>query len=174
VEVDLVRKMVNAVDWTNQQEHIRMLDVAAGLAHNLASEGYRPVLVVDTFSGNKIERFLEILRGLQPARTVRIFALHAAEDVLRQRLVERPADGFKDFDISRRLNSDVLSARDPRERLVDSSRLEPAEIARMIYEDLVGSGCAPAKALATNDATMRKTAQLCSDDGDKLACRVLK
>src|SRR5207248_4837097 len=121
VEVDLLRKMVISVNWKNQEEHILMLEAAAGFANDLAGFGFRPVIVIDTFSGDKLTRFLDVLRSLHAARTVRAFALHAEDEQLRSRLALRPADEFKDFTISRKLNRDVLRLRYPGELLIDTT-----------------------------------------------------
>jgi len=53
VEVDALRKMVNGVKWTDQAEHIKLLGLAAGTVAEFARLGFRPVIVVDTFSGDK-------------------------------------------------------------------------------------------------------------------------
>jgi predicted kinase len=153
VEVDLLRRMIISVDWKNQEEHIRMLDAAAGFANDLAKFGFRPVIVIDTFSGDKLPRFLDVLRRLHAARTFRAFALHAEDEVLRGRLALRPADEFKDFAISRKLNADVSRFRYPGELLIDTSSRTPEGVAAMILDALTrtsrrggagsGSPCAP-------------------------------
>lgn len=136
VEVDLLRTMIISVDWKNQEEHIRMLDAAAGFTNDLAGFGFRPVIVVDTFSGDKLTRFLDVLRGLNAARTVRAFALHAQDEVLRSRLALRPADEFKDFAIGDKLNRDVLRVRYPGELLIDTTSRPPEGVATMIRDSL--------------------------------------
>jgi predicted kinase len=136
VEVDVLRKMVISVNWQDQQEHIELLDVAAGLAHDFVGLGFRPVIVVDTFSGDKVNRFLETLHRLDASLAIRIFAMHVSEGVLRQRLVERPSDEFKDFGISRMLNANVLKFRHPTERQVDATTHSPQQTATEIYRTL--------------------------------------
>jgi hypothetical protein len=71
-------------------------------------------------------------RRLNAARTVGAIALHADDEVLRTRLALRPADEFKDFAISRKLNADVLRLRYPGEPLIDTSSRTPGEIATLI------------------------------------------
>jgi len=136
VEVDLLRNMIISVDWKNQEEHIQLLEAAAGLTNDLARFGFLPVIVVDTFSGGKLIRFLDTLRGLNAARTARAFALHADDDVLRTRLTLRPANEFKDFAISRKLNADVLRLRYPGELLIDTTSRPPEGTATMIRDAL--------------------------------------
>jgi adenylate kinase family enzyme len=58
MEVDNIRSMVVSVDWKNQQEHINMLQVAAGMVYDFLKYDFKPVIVVDTFSSDKINDFL--------------------------------------------------------------------------------------------------------------------
>jgi predicted kinase len=138
VEVDVLRRMVISVSWKDQNEHIRMLDAAAGLTHDLARFGFRPVIVVDTFSGDKVARFIEVLRRLDAGRTVQVFALHATEEALRARLAARSADEFKDFAISKQLNEDVLGVCQSGELCVDTTGRGPEEVARVIHREVGG------------------------------------
>lgn len=136
VEVDILRKMVISVNWKRQDEHILMLDVAAGLAHDLAESGFRPVIVVDTFSGDKVARFLAVLRERLQTRTFLVFSLHASETILQQRLHERPNDEFKDFHIAKRLNEDVHKFPSPGELLIETSGLSPEQVAQHIVQSI--------------------------------------
>lgn len=129
LEVDVLRKMVNGVNWTDQAEHIKLLGLAAGAVAEFARLGFRPVIVIDTFSGDKIDGFLGRLRELEPALVIKLFALHLREDVLARRIASRPAGLFRDFAIAKKLNSDVLQIRRPEEIQLDSSDLSPAQLA---------------------------------------------
>lgn len=135
IEVDTLRAMVIPVDWTNQAEHIGMLSLATGLVAGFLSLGHRPVIVVDTFSGNKLVRFLAELRALQSGLDVRVFALVADPAVLRARVESRPADQFKDLGICAMLNAEVAKHRQSGERLIDNSSLTPEETVDVILED---------------------------------------
>ena len=132
VEVDTVRAMVIPVDWTNQAEHIGILSLASGLVAGFLSIGHRPVIVVDTFSGDKLARFLGELQVLRSGIDVRAFALVAAPDVLRARVERRPPDQFKDIAICEKLNANVAKHLQPGERLIDNSSLTPEEIVDLI------------------------------------------
>jgi predicted kinase len=63
IEVDTLRGMVISVDWTNQQEHKDLLQVAAQLTRQFLGLGFKPVLVVDTFSGDKVKDFLDTVNN---------------------------------------------------------------------------------------------------------------
>ena len=138
VEVDNLRKMVIPVNWKNQQEHKDLLQVAARLTSDFLGLGFRPVIVVDTFSGDKVVAFLKTLGELRPGVGVEVFGLYADEEVLRARLAGRPADGFRDFDIARKLNADLLQISDKQETQIDTSRLTSAMVAAKISYKLMG------------------------------------
>jgi predicted kinase len=135
LEVDTLRGMVISVDWTNQQEHKDLLLVAARLTRHFLGLGYRPVIVVDTFSGDKVKPFLDALNEARPGLQVKTFALHASPEVLAQRLSARPEDQFKDFAISKKLNSDVLKIYRPEDTLLDASRLSVQELVKAVITD---------------------------------------
>ena len=129
VEVDALRKMVIGVNWTDQAEHIKLLGLAAGTVAEFARLGFRPVIVIDTFSGDKVDGFLDRLREISPSLEVRLFALHLPEEVLARRLAARPDGLFKDLAIATTLNADVLKIRRPEEILTDGSEQSPAQLA---------------------------------------------
>jgi adenylate kinase family enzyme len=47
LEVDTLRQMVISVDWTNQQEHINLLQVSTGLVIDFLKLGFSPVIVIE-------------------------------------------------------------------------------------------------------------------------------
>lgn len=137
VEVDALRKMVNSVRWTDQDEHIKLLGLAARTTIDFAGLGFRPVIVVDTFSGDKVDSFLDTLKQHAPQLRVALFGLIATDGVLAQRLNSRPQDQFKDFGIAQKLNADVVKIRQSDEVQVDTSALTPEQTADRIISALV-------------------------------------
>ncbi len=135
LEVDTLRGMVISVDWTNQQEHKDLLLVAARLTRHFLELGYRPVLVVDTFSGDKVQPFLDAICASSPGLQVKTFALHASPEVLEQRLISRPSDQFRDFAVSRKLKTEALKIHRPADTLLDTSRLSATELAQAVIAD---------------------------------------
>jgi len=129
VEVDALRKMVISVNWTDQAEHIKLLGLAAGTTAEFVRLGFRPVIVIDTFSGDKVDGFLDRLSQTCPALNVRLYALYLSEEVLAQRLISRPDGLFKDLAIATKLNADVLRIRRPEEFKIDGSELTPNQLA---------------------------------------------
>jgi predicted kinase len=138
VEVDALRKMVISVNWTNQKEHIDLLQVAARVAGDFLGIGFRPVIVVDTLSGDKVFGFLKTLQEFRPGAAVALFGLYADEGVLRSRLAGRPDGLFKNFKIARKLNADLLEIGDKHEKRIDTSRLTSAEVAAIIANQVKG------------------------------------
>jgi len=129
VEVDALRKMVISVNWTDQDEHIKLLGLAASTTAEFVRLGFRPVIVIDTFSGDKVDGFLDRLSQTCPALNIRLYALYLSEDVLARRLASRPDGLFKNLAIATKLNADVLRIRRPEEFQIDGSELTPIQLA---------------------------------------------
>ena len=136
MEVDSIRQMVVLVDWKSQLEHINMLQVSAGLVCDFLKCGFSPVIVVDTFSGDKIVRFMDRIRHFDSNLTISIFGLFTTDDELERRLGLRRNGEFKDVAICKKLNHDVLKIKYDTELQVDTTGLLPMQTARKIYEYL--------------------------------------
>lgn len=136
IEVDALRKMVIDVKWTDQAEHRAVLMLGAQLAAGFLRSGFAPVILVDTFSGDKVDDFLDAFRTEYPQGKVCVNVLHASNDVLRARLLNREADGFRDLAVSMRINGEVV--RDARlfEKLIDTSGRSPTEVAQAVLAAL--------------------------------------
>lgn len=132
VEVDALRKMVISVRWTDQEEHIKLLGLAAQVTGEFVKLGIRPVIVIDTFSGDKVDGFLAQLMRSHGPLDVRLFAMYANDAVLAQRLAGRPKGQFNDFQIARKLNADVHRVHRPEEVQIDTSALSPEQVAAQI------------------------------------------
>lgn len=140
VEVDTLRSMVIPVDWKNQAEHIGVLSLATHVVVGFLALGHRPVIVVDTFSGNKLVKFLTELRELRAGVDVRLFALVPTSAALRARVEERAPDEFKDVTVCEKLNRDTVRFLQPGERVIDNSGLSPEETADVIWIECAGAG----------------------------------
>lgn len=132
LEVDTLRAMVNSVDWKNQQEHINLLSLSTKVAREFLDQGYKPVIIVDTFSGNKLEGYLKQLQTASSKLDVKIIGLTVSEDVLLKRIDLRSEDEFKEIDVCRKLNRDVLKRPYDGEILIDTSPLLPMQTAAKI------------------------------------------
>ena len=134
LEVDALRSMVISVDWTDQDQHIQILSLATRVVRDFLALGHRPVIVVDTFSGDKLTRFLEELQSLDDSLNIRPFALVTALDVLRSRIENRGADQFRDVEVCQKLNADVLRFLHPLEQVIDNTALTPEQTADVIRQ----------------------------------------
>lgn len=132
VEVDTLRSMVFPVDWTNQAEHVSVLSLATSVVAGFVKLGHRPVIVVDTFSGDKVVKFLSELRDRHSPLDVRVFALVAGRDELQRRVERRPAHQFNNVAVCLKLNADVMKHLQPYETLIDTSSLTPEETAEAV------------------------------------------
>lgn len=132
LEVDALRNMVVHVDWKNQVEHRSVLVVSACLAASFLEAGFTPVVLVDTFSGDKIDGFLSSFRAHRPEVAVFVAVLHASSEVLSARVANREVGGFRDLGISHRINVEVVRGVRPFERLIDTSCLSPVDVAEAI------------------------------------------
>lgn len=136
LEVDTIRQMVISVDWKNQQEHIDMLHASTKLVLEFLGFGYKPVIVIDTFSGDKINRYLETLYLQRENLQIKIFGLYTTENELKRRLDLRASSEFKDFPICKKLNDDVLKWKPNNEFQIDTTGLTPTQTAEKVYRHI--------------------------------------
>ncbi len=137
MEVDTLRQMVISVDWTNQQEHINMLQVSAGLVLDFLKLGFSPVIVVDTFSGDKISKYLETLYHFNKNLSINIFGLFTTDDELRKRLELRKYGEFRDLEICKRLNDDVVKFKCDTEFQIDTTGLSATQTAEIVHRHIM-------------------------------------
>lgn len=133
LEVDTLRHMVISVDWKDQQEHINLLQISTGLVHDFLRLGFNPVIVVDTFSGDKINKYLDTLNQLDKEFSIKIFGLFTTDSELKRRLDLRKDEEFKDFPICKKLNEDVLKWKHYSEYQIDTTSLSSTQTADKIY-----------------------------------------
>ena len=136
MEIDNLRSMVISVDWTNQTEHINILTISTGLVSDFLSSGFKPVIVVDTFSGDKLNSYLEKLREINQDLLISIFGLYTDDITLKSRLEIRSNDKFKEFAISKKINVDTVKFKLENEFQIDTSSLKSDETAKIIFENV--------------------------------------
>ncbi len=129
IEVDSLRGMIAAVQWVNTEQHWVALDQASLLIKGFLAKGFRPVVLVDTFSRGKLTRFVQELDN-----SYLVASLFASEDELVCRVSKRPDDDYKDIDACLRLNSEVAENRYENEHLIDTSTLRPTAVAEVLKE----------------------------------------
>jgi hypothetical protein len=136
IEIDNLRSMVISVDWTKQDEHINILNISTHLIKDFSDLKYKPIIVVDTFSGDKIIGFYEKLKLLNIDWHISIFGLYTTENEIKRRLDLRSIEKFNDYEICKKINSDTLKYQHADEIQVDTTELTAKETAKLIYEKL--------------------------------------
>jgi len=136
IEVDNLRNMVISVDWKNQAEHINILSLSTKLVIEYLQLGFKPVIIVDTFSGDKILKYLADLKELSKVLTIKIFGLYTTNEELKKRVDIRGPEEFRDLNICIRLNGDVLKFRRPDEFQIDTTGLLPDQTAKIISDQI--------------------------------------
>jgi chloramphenicol 3-O-phosphotransferase len=139
IEVDDLRNMVMRVQWTNQLEHRKVLGLSARLAAGFITEGFGPVVLIDTFSGDKLRQFLSTLRDNSPEVYPFVAGLYASDDVLRRRIENREPGGFRDLEVSSRINREVVADESSIDILIDTSLLTPEDVASAVITALAQS-----------------------------------
>jgi adenylate kinase family enzyme len=137
MEVDNIRSMVISVNWKNQKEHINMLQLSANMAYGFLNFDFKPIIVVDTFSGDKINVFLDTLYKLNNDLSIKIFGLHVSEEELKHRIEFRPDDKFKNLDICKKINDDVIKLKNENEILIDTTGQTAENTAMKIFDILI-------------------------------------
>jgi broad-specificity NMP kinase len=130
LEVDTIRQMVISVNWTDQVEHIKLLEMAAKLSCEFLEQGFKPIIVVDTFSGDKIHKFL--FHFLSKSYSYEVYSLYTSEHELKKRLEARTEGQFKDFEISKRQNLETILRKQPNEEIIDTTALTADQTANEI------------------------------------------
>lgn len=136
IEVDNLRNMVISVDWKNQVEHINILNLSTKLVVEYLQLGFKPVIVVDTFSGDKILKYLADLKELNEDLAIKIFGLYTTNEELKKRVDLRGLDEFRDLNICIRLNDDVLKFKHKDEFQINTTGLLPDQTAKAISHQI--------------------------------------
>jgi hypothetical protein len=129
--------MIADVRWVDTEHHLAALGVTRGMVRGFLSRGFRPVIVVDTFSRGKLRQFVADLSGDTDAH-YRVASLHAADDTLLARVNGRPSNEYREPDVSLLLNEEVRQNRHPHEELIDTTHLSPGDVARRLLDILEG------------------------------------
>jgi len=136
MEIDNLRSMVISVDWTNQTEHINMLHLSTKVVYDFIQLGFRPVIVVDTFSGDKVLQYLHDLNHLDKNLVIRVFTLYTTEEELKNRIESRSKEEFKDLNICNQINEEVQKMKYGFEFQINTTGLKAVETAEIIFSQL--------------------------------------
>jgi adenylate kinase family enzyme len=147
IETDTLRKMINRSEWfpstvLNGSTHhcdeqgIHGIEAAGAVGRSYLANGYRPVLIVDTFTiphYNKIESFIH---ESQPAISYYIFALYCTDKELVSRLSRRMfltrftgrGTVFFDRESAIGMNEEVRNHRYSNETFIDTTGRSPKSV----------------------------------------------
>ena len=137
VEVDELRAMISQVDWTSRHHHDQALAGTFALVRGFLGAGLRPVFVVDTLSRSRLLHVRSWL--VQAGLHHRTLSLWVEPAVLRARLEQRTS-GFREWEPTAVLNSEVQDHRWPDEILLDAGALAPDELAARALHYLAVDG----------------------------------
>lgn len=135
IEVDHIRRSMNAIIWHNHQQHFDAIHVMAATARAYAERGYSPVVIVDTLGFGSLEMALEALAP----DSVRVYSLVCDPWQLVLRLCRR-RHGFRDIRKARRFNTHILSVAAGQPELINTTYSSPHEVCRRIVELELGVG----------------------------------
>lgn len=136
MEIDNLRSMVISVAWTNQTEHINILHLSTKVVYDFIHLEFCPVIVVDTFSGNKVLQYLDDLHQLDKNLVISVFTLYATEEELKNRIESRSKEEFKDLNICNQINEEVQKIKYDFEFRINTTGLIAMETAEMIFSQL--------------------------------------
>lgn len=123
VEVDTVRAMINSVKWVQKEEHMNALRATEKLCKSYYSDGYKPIIVIDTFNPSKLDYFVDLFKD----KNIIVVSLYANNATLKYRLDNREK-GFKDWEMTKILNDEVGKYRHPKEIMLDTSKLDKEKV----------------------------------------------
>ena len=134
MEIDKLRSMVISVDWSNQTEHINMLEISTKLVCDFLKIGFKPVIIVDTFSGDKILKYLIDLNSINSKLNIVEFGLYVSTKELIKRISERKKDEFKEIETCLKINEDMLRIKPEKEIQIDTTNRKPQETAQIMID----------------------------------------
>lgn len=132
IEVDTVRRMIVGVDWGDRRQHDAALAAAARAAAEFAVAGVSPVLLVDCFGRDQVQRALDLVKA--SGAEAMVVTLWATPDVLRARLAERVGD-YDDVSMALLINAEMEAGeREP----IDTSDLTAHQVVDLVRERVGG------------------------------------
>jgi len=129
VEVDTIRAMINSVKWVQKEEHMNALRATEKLSMSYFEDGYKPIIVIDTFNPSKLDYLIKLFKG----KKIITVSLYANNNILKERLENREK-GFKDWDMTKILNDEVGKYRHSKEVMLDTSKLNKEEVVKLFLK----------------------------------------
>jgi RNase adaptor protein for sRNA GlmZ degradation len=98
--------------------------------------GFKPVIVVDTFSGDKIFKYIDDIHLLNKELKIQIFGLYTTDEELKKRIESRKKGEFKEVNICLQINEDLKRIKCEEEFQIDTTGLSPMETKEIIKNQL--------------------------------------
>ncbi len=134
IEIDTLRAMVIKPKWTNQIEHKRILNLSIKLVEGFLIMQFSPIIIVDTFSGNKQNGYIKLLKENIPAVQIYRIGLFADKETIIKRVAERNVDEFKDVECCIKLNNEIINSKDDNELKLNTSKYSICKSSKIIYD----------------------------------------
>lgn len=130
LEVDAFRAAIARVDWDSEVHHYAAIDSAMAVARTLALYWSKnPVVVLDTFCGDKIHDARNALLGLN-TRTVSLW-LDPGE--LRRRVESRPC-GYSHWPSIQGVNDEIGARTLAGDRVIDVTGMAVSDVTAAVME----------------------------------------
>jgi hypothetical protein len=147
IETDTVRKMINRSDWfpsgvsdgftyRSDEQGIHGIEAAGAVCRCYRANGYRPVLLVDTFTIPHYHKIASLIHEAEPALSWHILALYCTDKELVSRLSRRMlltrftgrGTVFFDKESAIRVNEGVRNHRYSNETFIDTTGRSPKSV----------------------------------------------
>jgi hypothetical protein len=147
IETDTLRKMINRSHWfpsgvLNETTHrcdeqgIHGIEAAGAIGRSYRANGYRPVLLVDTFTIPHYHKIESLIHESEPALAWHILALYCTDRELVSRLNRRMlltcvtgrGIAFSDREAAIRVNEGVRNHRYSNETFIDTTGRSPKSV----------------------------------------------
>ncbi len=130
IEIDEIRRMINAISWISTKEHLDAIGAARSLLLSYWESNYDPVTIIDTLSQGTINI---ILGNIPKEIDYKIISLYADEAVIKDRILARNS-GFMDYDLSFKVNTSIMQEKLDYNYLVNTSDLSVREVFNKVIE----------------------------------------
>jgi len=117
IEIDEVRRMINAVTWTSVKEHLDAIEATRCLFMSYFNSGYKPIIIIDTLSQGTIQLIID---KIPKTLSYKVISLIADNDKIKKRIVTRNS-GFLDYNISFKVNDSITKENLINNYLIDTT-----------------------------------------------------
>jgi len=147
IETDPLRNMIHCIEWSpsagpygslqrSEEQAVHAIEAAWAIGRSYRANGYRPVLLVDTFTPPRYHKIESLIHESDPSLSWHIIALSCTDRELVSRLSRRMlltrftgrGRAFSDRDSAIRVNEGVRIHRYSNETVIDTTGRSPASV----------------------------------------------